>query len=100
MVVQTFSKIQDSHTQANLCRIFFNLATIKTDNEAIARIKYFARYDVNGTNNLIKLKTDDIVEYKTCWTVPLCSCFLSIKLKVFHVTQNETPKMANVVCLY
>ena len=56
-----FFQIQDCNTQANLCKNNFYPATIKNDNGSFAT--RFVLCGANGTNNSIKLKKDDVVEY-------------------------------------
>ena len=77
------------------CEKTFYPESIKNDNGDASISKTLC--NTKGVNNSINLKNEGVRAYKTCLNVPLSSCFLILmKLKEFHVTQNEAPKMVKI----
>ena len=86
-----FFPIEDLDTRSNFCIKYFIQQPSKMTMEP----------PLNGTNNCIKLKKGRyswIGDFLNCATMFLF--FISIKLKVFRVTENETRKMVKKFRLY
>ena len=63
------------NTRAKLCKNNFYPETFNSENVAAAMRNNFVRRERNQRIHQLK-KNYNVGEYKTCWTVPLCSCFI------------------------
>ena len=67
-------------------------ASIKNDNEAVTMRKRFVKHKQDHQLRQF-LKSTTYVNRRPTDLCPHILVFILIKLKVFHITQNETPKM-------